>query len=105
MGRLTAAPGRLAALPPRLRPAPKVAEPFYQSKAWLQLKARRRLDSDYFAALARRRGGERVILDHVRERKDGGADLDPLNTEWLTFTEHQRKTAKARAKRARGQQG
>ena len=102
MGRLMAMPGRLATIGPRLRPPPKQAEPFYQSKAWRQLVARRKLDSDYFAALARRKAGERVILDHVVERKDGGDDLDPANTEWLTFTEHQRKTAAARAKRARG---
>jgi hypothetical protein len=59
-------------------------------------------DADYAAALRRCRPGERVILDHISERKDGGADLDPLNTEWLTNSEHQAKTARARARRARG---
>jgi hypothetical protein len=63
------------------------------------------LDRDYFEALSRAKSGERLILDHVRERKDGGADLDPANTEWLTFSEHQAKTAKAKARRARGQGG
>lgn len=102
MGRLTAMPGRLRSAPPRLRPPPKTAEPFYQSAAWRALVARRRLDRDWFAAKARAKAGERLILDHIRERKDGGDDLDPANTEWLTMSEHQAKTAKARKARALG---
>lgn len=100
MGRLRAPASRLAASPSRLRPPPKTAERFYQSTEWRRLVARRKLDRDYFEALARAKG-ERLILDHVRERKDGGADLDPKNTEWLTISEHAKKTAKARARRAR----
>lgn len=103
MGRLSAVKPRLGAAPSRLRPPPKVAEKFYLSAAWQQLKARRKLDSDYFAALQRRSyPKERLILDHVRERKDGGDDLDPRNTEWLTASEHNAKTARSRAKRAEG---
>jgi len=79
---------------------PKVADRFYLSREWTQLVARRRLDPDYAAALGRAKPGERLVLDHVRERKDGGADLDPANTQWLTHSEHQRKTARERAKRA-----
>jgi 5-methylcytosine-specific restriction protein A len=105
MGRLTALPGRLSVQAPRLRPPPKRAEPFYQSAEWKRLVARRKLDRDYFAALARAKAGERVILDHVHERRDGGADLDPANTEWLTMSEHAAKTAKAKARRARGEGG
>jgi 5-methylcytosine-specific restriction protein A len=41
---------------------------------------RRKRDPDYAAAKARAKPGERLILDHKRERKDGGADLDPANT-------------------------
>lgn len=67
--------------------------------------ARRKLDRDYFEALARAKSGERLILDHDKEIKDGGALLDPANTKWRTFSEHQAKTAKARARRARGQGG
>lgn len=66
----------------------------------MQLVASRRRDPDYAAAKARAKVGERLILDHVRERKDGGADLDPANTQWLTHSEHQAKTARARAARA-----
>jgi 5-methylcytosine-specific restriction protein A len=93
---------RLSTQPPRVRAPAKVAEPFYLTAEWHRLKARRRLDPDYFAAKARAKHGERLILDHVRERKDGGSDLDPSNTEWLTNSEHQAKTAKARARRAQG---
>ena len=100
MARLTAMPPRLAGLPPRIAPAPKVADPFYQSKDWGKLVGQRRRDPDYAAAKARAKPGERLILDHVRERKDGGADLDPANTQWLTHSEHQAKTARARAARA-----
>jgi 5-methylcytosine-specific restriction protein A len=87
-----------------LKQAPKSVEPFYSSAAWRRFVAARKLDRDYFAALARRRSrAERVILDHIVERKDGGADLDPTNTEWLTMSEHQAKTAKRRGQRARGE--
>lgn len=77
----------------------KVADPFYHSKAWVQLRERRKQDPDYAAAMARG-PGERLVLDHKVERKDGGADLDPANTVWLTHSEHQAKTAKAKAARA-----
>src|SRR5688572_30149611 len=104
MGRLKAMAPRLAGLAPRVAAMPKTAEPFYTSRAWQELRSRRMLDADYFAALARARkdGSKRAILDHKHERKDGGADLDPANTEWLTMNEHQAKTAKAKARRARG---
>ena len=102
VSRLKTARPRLGALAPKVRAAPKVAEDFYGSPGWLALKAQRKRDGDYFAALARAKadGSRRVILDHVVERKDGGADLDPANTKWLTFREHQVKTAQTKAQRA-----
>ena len=104
MARLKTMAPRLGSATPKLRPAPKRVEPFYRSAPWLALVASRKLDADYFAAKARAKadGSQRVILDHVHERKDGGADLDPSNTAWLTFNEHQAKTARARARRAQG---
>lgn len=97
MGRLTQLPARLSALPARVAALPRSGDRFYQSAPWRALVARRKLDGDYFAALARAKGdgSARVILDHVRERRDGGDDLDPANTQWLTHAEHQAKTAKA----------
>ena len=94
-------PARLSAAQPKLKSAPKAVEPFYRSAGWRRLVEDRKLDNDWFAAKARAKPGERLILDHRIERKDGGSDLDPANPEWLTFGEHQRKTAMARARRAR----
>lgn len=102
MGRLKEMAPRLGRARPRLAPAPKVAERFYSSPEWLALRARRKLDSDWFAAKRRAKPGERLILDHIRERRDGGDDLDPANTQWLTMSEHQAKTARVKAGRARG---
>ena len=102
MGKLKALGSRIGAMPAKVRLAPKVVEQFYSSPEWRALVARRRRDPDYQAAKQRAKAGERLILDHVRERKDGGADLDPANTVWLTFSEHQAKTAEARRKRAQG---
>ncbi len=88
--------GRLGAV---LAALPKTADQFYQSEEWLALRRQRMRDADYHAAKARA-GGGRVILDHVVERRDGGAELDPANTQWLTMAEHQAKTARVRAERA-----
>lgn len=101
MGKLRVAVPRVGSLPYRVGMAPKVADPFYLSREWRELVASRKHDADYAAAKARAKPGERLILDHKRERKDGGADLDRLNTEWLTMSEHQAKTAAARRTRAR----
>ena len=98
--RLTAMPGRFGGLPSRLAAMPKVADPFYLSRAWIALRERRMRDADYAEAMARAKPGERLVLDHVTERKDGGAELDPANTQWLTHSEHQAKTAKVKAARA-----
>lgn len=103
MGRLTAMPSRLKPMTAKVRAPIKFAEPFYTSTAWRQTVAR----------LKRERGNwcercgstKRVIADHIKERKDGGADLDPANIELLCFDHHQAKTAKARAARARGEAG
>lgn len=102
MGRLSAMPPRLAPLRPRVGFMPKVAEQFYSSPEWVALREARRKDPDYREALARAKPGERVVLDHIRERRDGGAALDPANTQWLTNSEHQAKTARERKARAQG---
>ena len=100
VGRLRSVKPRLGGAAPRLAAAPKVAESFYTSREWRALTQARKRDWDYFAAMARRKfRGERLVLDHIVERRDGGGDLDPANTQWLTFGEHQAKTAKAKAER------
>ena len=103
MGRLKAIGSRVGSMPAKVKAAPKSVEGFYSSAAWRDLVRDRKRDADYALARQRAKPGERLILDHKVERKDGGADLDPANTEWLTFSEHQAKTAKARAARARGE--
>ena len=100
MGKLTRARSRCAPAPSRVAAAPKRVEPFYRSKGWLALRRARMLDADYFAVKARAKDGERLILDHVKERKDGGAPLDPANTQWLTFSEHQAKTEREKRRRS-----
>lgn len=100
MVKLRSAPALVRSAPARLRMPAKVADPFYQSREWIALREQRKRDPDYVAALARAKPGERVVLDHVVERKDGGAPLDPKNTRWLTHGEHQAKTAEAKRARA-----
>lgn len=102
MGRLSALPPRLASLAAKVRALPKVADRFYQSPEWIALRERRKRDPDYAAAKARLKPGEWLVLDHVVELKDGGSPLDPANTKWRTHSEHQAKTARARASRAAG---
>jgi hypothetical protein len=101
MGRLTAMSGRLGALPAKVGAAPKVAESFYQSREWRSLVAQIKRER---GAFCQRCGSAiRLIADHIVERKDGGADLDPRNIELLCGKHHAAKTAQARARRARGQ--
>lgn len=103
MGRLKAFGSRIGSMPAKVKAAPKTAEGFYSSPAWRGL----------VADIKRERGARcerpgcptpthRIIADHIVERKDGGADLDPRNIELLCNTHHQQKTAKARAARAQG---
>ncbi len=106
MGRLTGMAPRIGSLPPRVAAMPKVAESFYNSASW---RAYRQQHRDWTIA---RQGGvwckvcgstKRLILDHAIERKDGGEDLPPLEqAHWYCTGCHNRKTAEAKAKRARG---
>lgn len=100
MAKIGALGSGLPMLASTLRLPAKKAAPFYQSKEWRALVARRKRDADYGAAVARAKPGERVVLDHVIEISDGGARLDPANTQWLTDSEHRVKTAKAKRARA-----
>lgn len=98
MSRLMQAPSRVAGAPARIQYAPKVAIAFYSSSEWKALRSARMKDPDYREAIRRADGG-RVILDHKHEIKDGGAPLDPRNTQWLTMAEHTAKTEAAKAAR------
>lgn len=105
---------RLRTLPPRLavadlrtaKPAPKTADPHYQTqehRAWS-------------AAVIRRAGGvcqgercgrtdTRLFADHIVELKDGGAALDPANGQALCGTCHTTKTHRQRARRMKEAHG
>lgn len=97
MARLKSMPSRLGVLPSRVKAMPKVADRFYQSAEWAE--ARKRQPNKWCAICG---ATKRLILDHKVERKDGGADLDPSNLEWLCLSHHNTKTAEAKARRARG---
>lgn len=43
--------------------------------------------------------GHRLVADHIVERRDGGAALDPANGQALCWSHHTAKTAAARARR------
>lgn len=100
MGKLSAMGSRLGAVPVKLAAAPKVAEQFYQSSAWRELVAQ--IKRERGAKCERCGSAKRLIADHIVERKDGGADLDPRNVELLCGKHHATKTAAARARRAAG---
>lgn len=100
MGRLVGAGSRIAAPRGRMVAAPKRAEPFYQSPAWRETVRAIRAER---GAWCERCGGKRgLVLDHIVERKDGGADFDPANLELLCGRHHAAKTVAARARRASG---
>lgn len=98
-------PSRLAIQDTRsIKPPSTTTNPFYLSPEWRTLIAR----------LIRQRGRAceecgrtqeedgrpvRIYGDHIRELRDGGAPLDPINIRLLDATCHNKKTAAERAKR------
>lgn len=86
------------------RPLAKVAESFYLSPAWVALRRdliRVRGYRCQGCGKSRAPNGKpiRLIGDHVVERKDGGADLDPGNVRLVCLPCHNAKTATARGVR------
>jgi len=85
---------RIAALPP------KVAEPFYSSAAWIELRNRvRREAGGRCQVQGCGRAERRMYVDHIVELKDGGAPLDRSNVWLLCASHHTAKTASERARR------
>lgn len=104
---------RLKTFGPRLRtidtrkvkPPEKAVEPFYSSREWQEVRALV-LKRDNWTCVrpgcgrhGGRFGGERMFVDHIVERKDGGADLDPANLEVLCSSCHVAKTHAERVER------
>src|SRR5690242_16539614 len=113
---------KLRTLGQKLRPSqrvkvsqpPKKAEPFYLSPEWRALvesEIKRRFGSKDNARCQdpecqhRWRRGIRLFGDHIVERKDGGAELDPANVIFRCGSCHTRKTAAERGKRLRQGEG
>jgi 5-methylcytosine-specific restriction enzyme A len=90
-------------MPPKVKPLPKVADPFYLSAEWRTLVRDIKRSRGAFCVICG--SGKRIIGDHIREIKDGGERLDERNVQLLCHACHQRKTARERAKRAVGQSG
>lgn len=83
-----------AALPP------KVADPFYSSRTWIELRDRvRREAGGRCQAPGCSRIERRMFVDHIIELKDGGAPLDRKNVWLLCGRCHSSKTAQERATR------
>ena len=100
MARLRTLAPLVGGLSPMVRAMPKEAESFYVSAPWRALVASIKLERGAWCEDCG--AGGRVIGDHVIERKDGGAELDPANVRLLCWPCHNAKTAKARARRAIG---
>lgn len=105
MSRLKMAGPRLRTLDTRTaRPAPKRADPellTVEHRAWrLEVLKRAHWRCQWAGCgVQGGRGGVRLYADHIVERKDGGAPLDPANGQALCPKHHQVKTARARAER------
>lgn len=95
---------RMQAAPRRLKPAPKLVDEFYLSSEWRALASRLKRERGYRCE-AVGCGADwstepgKLIGDHIVERRDGGADLDPANIQILCLDCHNTKTASARRAR------
>jgi hypothetical protein len=94
----------------KVRLPAKKAEGFYTSAEWRSLidaimrrRGKRCEDADHDPA--RPRTGIRVFGDHIIERKDGGAPLDPANVMLRCGSCHTRKAAEVRPVRYHGRGG
>ena len=98
MTRLRALPSRFGKPPSRWPAQVKQVDPHYSTaghREWaIAVKERARWQCEDCGAK-----GVRLHADHIIERKDGGADLDPANGRARCSSCHGIKTAKAKAER------
>jgi 5-methylcytosine-specific restriction protein A len=104
----------LAPLVPRssgltVQPEPKVVDPYYlteEHRAWREQVVRNAGYRCQWVENGRRCTKaaplHRMFADHVKERRDGGAALDPANGQCLCGRHHSIKTAMLRGRRAHG---
>lgn len=87
----------------KVRPQPKVADPFYTTAEWKQFRdqiiAERGARCENPRCRTPRGPWGRVIVDHIVELRDGGAKLDRSNVQILCYSCHTQKTMEARAVR------
>lgn len=88
-----------------VKPPPKVADSELltpEHRAWREAVLRRagyRCEAVDDGRRCERQAPARMFADHIIERSDGGAALDPENGQCLCGSHHTRKTAAARAAR------
>ncbi|BBK37703.1 hypothetical protein STAQ_27810 [Allostella sp. ATCC 35155] len=106
MARIRCAPPRIAAadtrrvLPPPKRADAELLTP--EHRAWREAvlqRAGHRCEAIEGGRRCEVRAPARLFADHIRERRDGGAGLDPANGQCLCGRHHTLKTARARAER------
>ncbi|GLK69192.1 HNH endonuclease signature motif containing protein [Hansschlegelia plantiphila] len=83
----------------RVKPAPKTGDPLYHSSPWRTLLKRIMAQRGRRCEACGATGGV-IYGDHVREVRDGGAELDARNVRLLCAPCHGKKTSAARARRA-----
>jgi 5-methylcytosine-specific restriction endonuclease McrA len=88
----------------RVLPPPKTADSFYLSPEWRalmdQIIAKRGRICEDPECRKPHPPITRIYGDHIKEKRDGGALLDPTNIMLRCGPAHGRKTARERAKRA-----
>lgn len=105
MARLKMLASGPAVVAARVAPPVKLADPFYETAAWRAFASAIKRQRGYRCQACGHDGRAqrwRMHADHIVERKDGGADFDPLNIQVLCHGCHNRKTAAARGERRSG---
>jgi 5-methylcytosine-specific restriction protein A len=104
MGRIKALPPRVATVAARVQAPAKGVDPFYESNAWREFAREIKRQRGYRCEAVEcgrdcSHAARGLIADHVVERRDGGADFDPLNVMLLCTACHNSKTARERRRR------
>ncbi len=102
MARLSSAPALIATVKAGLRPPVKLADPFYESRDWRRFASAIKRHRGYVCEDCGKDCAEypfTLKADHIIERKDGGADFDPLNIRLRCQACDNAKTARAKAER------
>lgn len=86
----------------RIKPPEKVVESFYSTSQWKETAAAVRKRDGYKCVRCGEAQG-RLYVDHIVERKDGGADYDHGNLETLCASHHTQKTHAEAVKRGQRQ--